>query len=89
LLAGFIVGTQVRWQSGGTCMAHSAFQSFARISAMLTKLKSISRLLQSSPVMTTDMEENGHSGPRTYACACIADLIAQRACPASLRFNSQ
>jgi hypothetical protein len=56
---------------------------------MLTKLKSISRLLQSSPVMTTDMEENGHSGPRTYACACIADLIAQRACPASLRFNSQ
>lgn len=86
---GFIAGTPVHLQSGGTCMAHSAFQGFVRISVMLTKLKSISHLLQRSPIPTADMKEDEILGLRTYACACIADLIAQITCANPLRFNSQ
>jgi hypothetical protein len=56
---------------------------------MLTKLKSISHLLQSSPIPTADMTEDEILGPRTYVCACIAGLIAQIACANPLRFNSQ
>src|SRR6056297_2789929 len=77
-LAGFIDGTQVLWQSGGTCMAHSASQRFIRISAMPIKLKSTSRRSRRCPVATTDMVEYGLYGPRLCACACVAGLISYR-----------
>src|SRR6056297_1636392 len=77
--AGYIAGTQVLWQSGGTCMAHSASQRFTRISAMPIKLKSTSRLSRSCPVAKADMIEYGLYGPRLCGFSCIPGLISYRA----------